>query len=299
MRIQKSFAQTKGVLYVVGTPIGNLQDFSPRAKEILQEVDLIAAEDTRHTRKLLTHFQLSTPLISFHEHNQQSRAPELVERLRKGESIALVSDAGMPGISDPGEVLIQQAVEAGIPVIPVPGPNAAISALVASGLKTDHFVFVGFLPRQQKQRKEELRKWGGIPATLVLYEAPHRLQDLLEDVKEVLGNRRIAVVRELTKMHEEWLRGTVEEVLLHVKEMGTRGEYTVVIEGVEDWSALEEGASQWWSDLTVLEHVEHYLAQGYSKKEAIQKTSQDRGESRREIYQIYHQNEKGKSEPGM
>ena len=212
MRVQRSFGaeSEEGALYIVGTPIGHLQDLSPRAREILEQVDVIAAEDTRHTRKLLTRFDIAKkPLISYHEHNRKTRGPQLIERLLAGESVALVSDAGMPAIADPGEDLVREALERGLHVIPVPGPNAAITALVASGIPPVPFVFLGFLPRHPKEREEALSRWKEAEAALVCYEAPHRVISTLESVYRVLGDRRIAVARELTKTHEEWLRGTV------------------------------------------------------------------------------------------
>jgi 16S rRNA (cytidine1402-2'-O)-methyltransferase len=291
LKIQKSFENNKGILYVVGTPIGNLQDLSPRAGEILRQVDIIAAEDTRHTRKLLSHFQFSTPLISYHEHNEQTRGKELIERLMKGEAIALVSDAGMPAISDPGEELVRQAVEHGIPVVPIPGPNAALSALVASGLPAQPFLFLGFLPRTPKARKEELKRWAQVPATLLCYESPHRLLSMLQDVLAVLGNRRVAISRELTKKHEEWIRGRLEDCIRYIAEAGARGEYTVVIEGATEKEERETTAENWWETLSVIEHVDTYIQQGKTKKEAIQQTAKDRSLPKREVYNAYHQEE--------
>lgn len=205
MQVQRSFedAAEGGALYVVGTPIGHLQDLSPRAKEILEKADVIAAEDTRHTRKLLTRFDISKKnLVSYHEHNRKSRGPQLIDRLLEGASVALVSDAGMPAISDPGAELVREALERGIPVIPVPGPNAAITALVASGIPPVPFVFLGFLPRVPKDRERELSRWKEAEAALVCYEAPHRVISTLESVGRVLGDRRIALAREMTKTHE-------------------------------------------------------------------------------------------------
>jgi 16S rRNA (cytidine1402-2'-O)-methyltransferase len=290
LRIQKSFEQAGGILYIVGTPIGNLQDVSARAEVTLREVDLIAAEDTRHTRKLCTHLGLHVPFISYHEHNRQIRGVELIERLKKGESIALVSDAGMPAISDPGEDLVQTAIQAGIAVVPIPGPNAALSALVASGLPTQPSLFLGFLPRRSKARKVELQRWRHLPATLVCYEAPHRLVAMLEDVQAVFGERKVAVCRELTKRHEEWLRGANSDCIKHIRERGVRGEYTIVIAGAEEEVAgkAEEQGNE-WSTRPLGEHVQHYMQQGMRKKEAMQHTAKDRGLSRREVYNQYHQ----------
>jgi 16S rRNA (cytidine1402-2'-O)-methyltransferase len=289
MNRQKSFANDlmqTGKLYIVGTPIGNLNEMSPRAIDTLKEVDLIAAEDTRHTRKLLSYFDFSTPLTSYHEHNQEMKKNEIVEQLLAGKSVAVVSDAGMPAISDPGEVLVDAALKAGISVIPVSGPNAALNALVASGIAAQPFTFIGFLPRQKKERKKELEKWAKIPTTLIFYEAPHRVKQMLQDSLAILGNRQIAVARELTKKHEEWLRGTVEEVLTYVQQTETLGEYCLVFEGASKDRKEEE--NNWWDELDILQHVKHYIEDGLDKKQAIRKVADDRGIPKRDVYQIYH-----------
>jgi len=293
-RIQKSFggdgeAFSLGTLFIVGTPIGNLGDLSPRALEVLKTVDLIAAEDTRHTRKLLQVHQFNTPLWSYHEHNQREKGEEILAALEAGKKVALVSDAGLPGISDPGEDLVRQATERGIPVVPVPGPNAALTGLVASGLPTQPFLFLGFLPRHSKERKQELKKWWRLPATLVCYEAPHRLEDMLTDALEVLGDRPVAICRELTKKHEEWLRGALSDCLVHIREQGVRGEYTVIFSGAEEEENEQEDQKAWWSALSVVEHVHTYMERGHSKKEAIQLAAKDRNVPKREVYQLYHQ----------
>ncbi|WP_124726297.1 16S rRNA (cytidine(1402)-2'-O)-methyltransferase [Staphylospora marina] len=290
MKLQKSTEQDRGVLYVVGTPIGNLKDMSTRAVEVLKTADLIAAEDTRHTRKLLSHFQFSTPLVSYHEHNRSKRGPEIIEALKSGKQVALVSDAGMPGISDPGEDLVRLAVEEGIPVVPVPGPNAALAALVASGLPAVPFLFLGFLPRGPKERRRELERWKRCPATLILYEAPHRLAETLQDLTEVLGDRRAAICRELTKKHEEWLRGTLSECLAAVQEGGARGEYTLVVEGAgdEEGDDASDSGETGWTQLSVKEHVDLYIGRGLSKKEAIARAAKDRDVSKRDVYNEYH-----------
>lgn len=292
MEKQKSFVNDRkeGTLYVVGTPIGNLQDLSPRAREILSEADLIAAEDTRHTLKLLNAFGIKASLISYHEHNQKAREPELIEKLADGQTIALVSDAGMPGISDPGESLIQKATLRKIPVIPVPGPNAALAALVASGLPTQPFVFIGFLPRVKKDRRKELERWQSVSATLIFYEAPHRLIEMLEDVMEVLGDRRVAICRELTKRHEEWLRGSLSECLMYFQNHKGRGEFTIVVEGADlseaDLKETEAGTD--WSAISIRQHVNQYMEQGLRKKEAILQAAKDRSLPKREVYNAYH-----------
>jgi 16S rRNA (cytidine1402-2'-O)-methyltransferase len=290
MNRQKSFAndlQAIGKLYVVGTPIGNLNEMSPRAIDTLKEVDLIAAEDTRHTRKLLSYFSFSTALTSFHEHNQETKKAEIVEQILTGKSVAVVSDAGMPAISDPGEVLVEAALQAGISVIPVSGPNAALNALVASGIAAQPFTFIGFLPRQKKERKKEMEKWAAFPTTLIFYEAPHRVKQMLQDSLAILGNRKIVVARELTKKHEEWLRGTIEEVLDYVEQKEALGEYCIVIEG-----APQEAYSQkanWWDMLSMVQHVDHYIEDGLDKKTAIRQVANDRGVPKREVYQVYHE----------
>lgn len=293
---QKSFEEAGGKLYVVGTPIGNLGDLSDRVRQVLASCDRVAAEDTRHTRKLLSHLDLSVPSISYHEHNRYSRLSELIEGLRGGERIALVSDAGMPGLSDPGEELIREAVEEGIPVIPIPGPNAALSAVVASGLSPQPFVFIGFLPRHGKERIGELKKWAPTPATLVFYEAPHRIQPMLKDVKEVLGDRRVAVARELTKRHEEWLRGTVSDCLTWFQQEKPRGEMTVVVEGASE-EGRKEKTTPWWEALTVTEHVDWHVHRGKGKKEAIKAVALERSLPKREVYHTYHRGDESAGNP--
>ena len=221
-----------GILYIVGTPIGNLEDISLRALRILREVELIAAEDTRKTRKLLTHYQITCPLTSYHDHNKEAKAPYLIERLKKGQKVALVSEAGTPGLSDPGYYLIRFAVEEKIPLVPIPGPAALIAALSVSGLPTDRFVFEGFLPRKGGKRRKRLESLKEEKRTVILYESPHRLIRLLEEIQTVLGkNRPIVVAKELTKLHEEFCRGKVEEVLEKLKGKKVLGEQAVLIAG--------------------------------------------------------------------
>jgi 16S rRNA (cytidine1402-2'-O)-methyltransferase len=220
-----------GTLYLIATPIGNLEDISLRALRILREVDVVAAEDTRHTRKLLAHHGIPARLVSLREHNERARTPELVARLQAGERIALVSDAGTPGLSDPGQVLVRAAAAAGVPVVPVPGPSAFLSALVASGLPTAPVTFLGFLPAARGERRAALDAVRALPHTLVVYEAPHRLLAALRDLLDVLGDRRAAVARELTKVHEEVFRGRLREALQHFSAHPPRGEFTLVIEG--------------------------------------------------------------------
>lgn len=221
-----------GTLYIVGTPIGNLEDMTFRAVKVLQTVDIIAAEDTRHTGRLLQHFQVTTPQVSYHEHNRSSRIPELLEQLSNGKAIALVTDAGIPGISDPGYELVKVCIEAEIPVVPIPGANAAITALSAAGLPTDRFVFEGFLPAKSQQRHLHLESLATEPRTLIFYESPHRLRETLQDLAEVFENtRQIVIARELTKLYEEFWRGTIEEAIIHYSQREAQGEYTLVVAG--------------------------------------------------------------------
>jgi 16S rRNA (cytidine1402-2'-O)-methyltransferase len=218
-----------GSLYVIATPIGNLEDISLRALRLLGEVDLIACEDTRHTRKLLAHFQISRPTLSYHEHNERERTQELIDKLKFGMNIALVSDAGTPLVSDPGYALVQEAIAQGIQVVPVPGASALIAALAAGGLATDEFYFAGFLPAKSSQRRARLAALAGVNATLVFYEAPHRIKETLKDAREALGNRRCAVARELTKLHEEFLRGSLDEVREAMPQGDVRGEIVLLV----------------------------------------------------------------------
>ena len=267
-----------GNLYVVGTPIGNLEDISLRALRILGEVDLIAAEDTRRTRKLLTHYEIKTPLTSYHEHNKLTKLDELVSTLRQ-KDVALVSEAGMPGLSDPGYEIIQAAIARGIPVTPVPGPSALITALVVSGLPTDSFLYLGFLPRRQKQRRQLLASVARERRTLVTFEAPHRLRASLADLKDVLGDRRIAVARELTKMHEEVWRGNIGQALAHFEESPPRGEFTLIIEGAK-------GELVTWDEGQVREALAELMAEGAERKEAVKAVADLAGWPKREVYKV-------------
>ncbi|PBB04925.1 MULTISPECIES: 16S rRNA (cytidine(1402)-2'-O)-methyltransferase [Salimicrobium] len=285
MKTQKSFRGNKeeGTLYIVPTPIGNLEDMTYRAVHTLQSVDKIAAEDTRNTKKLTRHYDIDTPLISYHEHNRKSRAEELIAWLGDGLSVALVSDAGMPGISDPGEEIISQAVAEDIPVVVLPGANAALVALVGSGLPADHFFYYGFLPRKKKDRVKELEKWKSFPETMVFYESPHRLKQMTQDLYEVFGDRRVSFARELTKQYEEFLRGDLSDVLTWVEETELKGEFCIVVEGGE-----EEEKSSWWDSLTLEEHVGSYVEEGMRDKEAVKKVAVERGMPKREVYRAYH-----------
>ncbi|GEN55361.1 16S rRNA (cytidine(1402)-2'-O)-methyltransferase [Halobacillus faecis] len=287
MNVQKSFMNhEQGTLYIVPTPIGNLEDMTFRAVNTLKEVDMIGAEDTRNSRKLLNHFEISTTLVSYHEHNKHTKGPELLERLRDGKNIAIVSDAGMPGISDPGTDLVQRAVEVDVPVVVLPGANAALPALAGSGLSTEGFYFHGFLPRKKKDRAAVLQQLQSVQVTLIFYESPHRLKEMLSHVHDVLGNRKASLVRELTKRYEEYVRGDLGELVDWAHSEQVRGEFCVVIEGADD---VESEDSQWWTRLSVVDHVQHYIENdGMRNKEAIKQTALDRKLPKREVYQAYH-----------
>lgn len=278
-RLQTAFQIIK-MLYVVATPIGNLEDMTFRAVRILQEVEAIAAEDTRHTGKLLQHFQITTPQISYHDHNRTSRLPELIARMQQGKSIALVSDAGMPGISDPGYELVKACVEAGIPVVPIPGASAVVTALSAAGLPTDRFVFEGFLPAKGKERRDRLDALQTESRTLVFYESPHRLRQTLADFSDTFGgDRSIVLARELTKLHEEFWRGTVQGAIAHYETRDPQGEYTVLLAGGTVASVvLSESALK--SELAAL------IQQGLSRSQASRQLAQQTQLPRRELYQL-------------
>ncbi|RST57714.1 16S rRNA (cytidine(1402)-2'-O)-methyltransferase [Siminovitchia terrae] len=288
MHSQKSNEFTdQGTLYLIPTPIGNLEDMTFRAIRLMKEADLIAAEDTRNTKKLCTHFDIPTPLASYHEHNKETSGRQLVERLLKGDNIALVSDAGMPCISDPGYEIVQAAIEADIAVIPVPGPNAALTALIASGINPQPFYFYGFLPRGKKERKAELEKLKRQDGAILLYEAPHRLKDTLKDMAAVWGDREIVLCRELTKKFEEFLRGTLFSAVEWAEKGEIRGEFCIVIEGSSDPNSGE--GPPWWGLLGLKEHVEHYIVnESLTSKEAIKRTANDRQLPKREVYEAYH-----------
>ncbi|MEX1028673.1 MAG: 16S rRNA (cytidine(1402)-2'-O)-methyltransferase [Paenibacillaceae bacterium] len=285
MKVQRSFNQDsaggKGTLYLVATPIGNLEDMTFRAVRTLREVHWIAAEDTRQTRKLLTHFDIQGRLVSYHEHNVRTSGPELVAKMILGESVALVSDAGVPAISDPGEDLVRLAIDEGIPVVPIPGANAALSALIISGLSTVKFRFVGFLPRDKKRMRLSLEQLVESEDTLIIYESPHRIAATIVILLDVLGDRRVALVRELTKKFEEVARGQLSEVHLLLEQHPPKGEYCIIVEGRT--GTLDAGVA-WWEQLTIEEHVEHYEATQIPRKEAMKKVAVDRGVSKRDIY---------------
>jgi 16S rRNA (cytidine1402-2'-O)-methyltransferase len=291
MIIQKSFEKrNEGSLYIVPTPIGNLEDITFRALSILKSVSIIAAEDTRNTKKLLNHFEISTPLLSYHEHNKLERENQLLERLANGESIAIVSDAGMPAISDPGYEIVQAATEKEFSVIVLPGANAALCALVGSGLPNKEFLFYGFLPRKQKEKEEELERIGRYKATLIFYESPYRVKDTLKTIQKQLGTRRIAIARELTKRFEEYVRGTVDELIEWANENEPKGEFCIVVEGSSE--EIVEETENWWDDFDIREHVGYYMDEKeLSNKDAIKQVAKDRNLPKREVYHAYHINE--------
>lgn len=270
---------SKGCLYLIGTPIGNLEDITLRALRILEEVDYIAAEDTRHTLKLLNHYNISKPLISYHEHNKREKGAEIISLVQEGLKVAMVSDAGMPGISDPGADLVTLAYEAEVPVTVVPGPSAVLSALVLSGLSTESFIFEGFLPREKKLRQERLRKLELEERTIILYEAPHRLRSLLDDMSQVIGNRKISIVRELTKLYEEVLPMSLEEAVQYYKEITPRGEFVLVLEGHPE-NLLQKD----FSNISIEDHLRDYISLGLSKKEAVKQVSKDRNLPKSQVY---------------
>lgn len=276
-----------GKLYLCATPIGNLEDITFRVLNTLKSVDLIAAEDTRHSIKLLNHFEIKTPMTSYHEYNKVEKAAYLVARILEGTEVALITDAGTPGISDPGEELVRQCCEAGIEVTSLPGPAACITALTMSGLPTRRFCFEAFLPSEKSDKKERARILEELKRetrTIIVYEAPHHLVKTLGDLYEALGNRRIAVCRELTKKHETAFRTTFEEALRAYEAEEPRGECVIVIEGISV-KELEAEKIRSWEQMSVEEHLEYYMNQGMDKKEAMKAVAKDRGVSRRDIYQ--------------
>lgn len=290
MKSQKSSQHELGsCLYLVATPIGNLEDMTMRALRILKEVDIIAAEDTRNTKKLCNYFDIQTPLISYHEHNLEVGGEKLLSFLREGKSVALVSDAGLPCISDPGADIAIKAIQEDFAVVPVPGANAALTALIASGLTPQPFYFFGFLNRNKKERRQQLEKLSKRQETLVFYEAPHRLKETLKDLELVLGNRSITLARELTKKFEEFLRGTVEEAIVWATENEIRGEFCIVLEGNTS-GATEEEEDLYWTNMALDEHVNFIMEQSQvSSKEAIKEVAKLRNLPKRDVYQAYHQ----------
>lgn len=272
-----------GKLYLVATPIGNLDDITIRALNVLKEVDLIAAEDTRHTLGLLNHFEISKPLISYYKQTEKARSEILIEKLKEGKNIAVVSDAGTPGISDPGEEIVKVAIENNIEIVPIPGACALINALIASGLSTREFLFVGFLSAVKKEKKEKLEEIKYETRTLILYEAPHKLKGTLELILELLGDRKIVLARELTKIHEEFIRDNVGTILKRIDEI--KGEFVILIEGSS--ISKKDIESDNINSLSLEEHYNMYENQGLSKKEIIKKIAKDRNVNKNEIYQYF------------
>ena len=272
----------KGTLYIVATPIGNLEDITIRAIETLKKVDLIAAEDTRHTLGLLNHFNISKPLISYHRHNEETRVNELIEKLKNGNNIALVSDAGTPGISDPGEEIIKNCINENIKIIPIPGACAMVNALICSGLDTKEFTFLGFLPLNKKLRKNKLEEIKNSNKTIILYEAPHKLKNTLEDLKNILDNRKITIAREITKIYEEFIRGTALEILSNIDNI--KGEIVLIIEKNENIKLSDE---EFLKNMTLEEHYNFYMQKGMLKKDIIKKIAKDKNVNKNEIYQYF------------
>lgn len=273
-----------GTLYLCATPIGNLEDMTFRVIRTLKEVDLIAAEDTRNSIKLLNHFEIQTPMTSYHEYNKYEKGRKLVEKLLEGQNIALITDAGTPGISDPGEELVKMCYESGISVTSLPGAAACITALTMSGLSTRRFAFEAFLPSDKKEREQILKEMETETRTMIVYEAPHRLVKTLKLFLERLGNRKITVCRELTKRHETALAVTLEEAVAHYEANPPKGECVLVIEGKSREEAREEERKQ-WEEMTIEDHMEVYTKQGMDKKSAMKAVAKDRGVSKRDIYQ--------------
>ena len=288
MKIQKSYDAAeaeRGKLYLVPTPIGNLEDMTFRAIRILKEVDLIACEDTRMTQKLLNHFEIDTPKTSYHEHNLHNKTQELVQQLMAGQNIAQVSDAGMPSISDPGVELVEAAIAANVPVIPLPGANAATTALIASGISPQPFTFYGFLSRKKADLKAELTELNQQEETLIFYESPHRLKDMLTTLVDIFGaERQLVLAREMTKRYEEFVRGTAKEALDWALETELRGEFVVIVAGNEQ---IKEEI--YWEDWTVLEHIDYKISfEKMSSKQAIKEVAKERELPKREVYATYH-----------
>ena len=273
-----------GILYLCATPIGNLQDMTPRVVETLREVDVIAAEDTRNSIKLLNHFEIKTPMTSYHEYNKIEKAEQLVSQILSGKNIALITDAGTPAISDPGEVLVAKCQEAGVPVTSLPGCCACITALTLSGLPTRRFCFEGFLPSDKKEKKFILEELQNETRTIILYEAPHHLKRTLKELYDILGQRRITLCRELTKKFETVFPTTLEDALVYYEENEPKGEYVLVLEGKNRKELLQNQQAK-WEEMSIEEHMALYEAQGIDRKSAMKMVAADRGVSKRDIYQ--------------
>lgn len=270
-----------GILYIVATPIGNLEDITLRAIRILKEVDLIAAEDTRHTLKLLNHLKISKPLISYHRHNEEVKSDILIKKLKDGKNIALVSDAGTPGICDPGEEIIKKCIDLKIKIIPIPGASAMINSLICSGMDTKEFTFLGFLPLNKKLRKNKLEEIQQSNKTIIVYEAPHKIANTLKDLKQILDdNRKITIAREITKIHEEFIRGNIDELIERTENI--KGEMVLIIEG-----SIEKNDEERWDKISLEEHYLFYEKQGFDKKEIIKRIAKDRNMTKNDIYQKF------------
>ena len=270
-----------GKLYIVATPIGNLEDITLRALRVLKEVDLIAAEDTRQTLKLLNHYEINKPLISYHRHNEETKSEILIEKLRNGENIALVSDAGTPGICDPGDEVIIKASEANIEVIPIPGACAMINALIVSGISTKEFEFLGFLPLNKKLRRQKLKEIENSSKTIIIYEAPHKMKTTLGDLKEILKDRKIVLARELTKIHEEFIRKSIDELLSEIDTI--KGEMILIIEG----NKIDTEECKNFDEISLEDHYKLYEEKGLNKKEIIKQIAKDRNVNKNEIYMYF------------
>lgn len=273
-----------GVLYIVATPIGNLDDITYRAVKVLSDVDLIAAEDTRHTLKLLNHLEISKPLISYYKETEKVKSKIIIEKLKEGKNVAVVSDAGTPGISDPGCEVIKEAIKEGIKVVPIPGACAAINSLICSGMDTKQFFFIGFLSTKNKEKRDKLEEVKNIQGTLIFYEAPHKIMDTLKMMLEVLGDRQISIGRELTKIHEEFIRGSISDVL---EKLEPRGEMVVIVEGSAE--SEEDIQRNNRNEMTLEEHYKFYESQGFDKKDIIKKIAKDRNVNKNEIYKKFIQ----------
>jgi len=276
-----------GMLYLCATPIGNLGDMTPRVVETLKQVDVIAAEDTRNSIRLLNHFDIHTPMTSYHEYNKVEKARQLIAQMQAGQNIALITDAGTPAISDPGEVLVQMCQESGIAVTSLPGPAACITALTLSGLNTRRFCFEGFLPSDKKEKREILEELAAESRTIILYEAPHHLVRTLKELQEALGDRRITICRELTKKFETVLPTTLQEALAYYEKEEPRGEYVLVLEGKSLQEKRQEAKAS-WEDMSIEEHMAYYEKQGVEHKEAMKAVAKDRGVGKRDIYRYLH-----------
>ena len=270
-----------GKLYIVATPIGNLEDITLRALRVLKEVDLIAAEDTRQTLKLLNHYEINKPLISYHRHNEETKSEILIEKLRNGENIALVSDAGTPGICDPGEEVIKKAIEDNIEVIPIPGACAMINALIVSGISTKEFEFLGFLPLNKKLRRQKLKEIENSSKTIIIYEAPHKMKTTLGDLKEILKDRKIVLARELTKIHEEFIRKSIDELISEIDTI--KGEMILIIEG----NKIDTEECKNFDEISLEDHYKLYEEKGLNKKEIIKQIAKDRNVNKNEIYMYF------------